>query len=210
MATISRLLCSARNWSVRLRTDCRGIAATEFAIIVPLMLVMFFGVIEITSGFAVDRKVTLVARTLSDLTSQGDSTNPSLVNDTDLTNFFTASYGLLWPYEVTPVTATLSGVYVDTSGTAKVQWSKSAAVAIVSNKLTTTLTSSTHKQGDVVTLPTGLAVKDTYLIWSEVEYDYKPTIGYVMSKAGLTLKDQTFTRPRQTKCVTYGSVVCPS
>ena len=50
--------------------DCRGIAATEFAVIVPVMLVMFFGTVEFSSGVAVDRKVTLVARTLSDLTSQ--------------------------------------------------------------------------------------------------------------------------------------------
>ena len=34
------------------------------------MLVMFFGTVEFSSGVAVDRKVTLMARTLSDLTSQ--------------------------------------------------------------------------------------------------------------------------------------------
>jgi Flp pilus assembly protein TadG len=38
--------------------------------IVPMMLVMLFGTIEVSSGVAVNRKVTLVARTLSDLTSQ--------------------------------------------------------------------------------------------------------------------------------------------
>ena len=48
----------------------RGMAATEFAMIVPMMLVMLFGTIEVSSGVAVNRKVTLVARTLSDLTSQ--------------------------------------------------------------------------------------------------------------------------------------------
>ena len=41
--------------------------------IVPIMLVMFFGTVEISSGVAVDRKVRLVARTLSDLTSQSSS-----------------------------------------------------------------------------------------------------------------------------------------
>ena len=46
--------------------DRSGIAATEFAIIVPLMLVMFFGTVEFSSGVAVDRKVTLMARTLSE------------------------------------------------------------------------------------------------------------------------------------------------
>jgi Flp pilus assembly protein TadG len=49
--------------------DCSGIAATEFAFIVPLMLMMFFGTVEFSSGVAIDRKVSLMARTLSNLTS---------------------------------------------------------------------------------------------------------------------------------------------
>ena len=50
--------------------DRSGIAAIEFAVIVPVMLVMFFGTVEFPPAIAVDRKVTLIARTLSDLTSQ--------------------------------------------------------------------------------------------------------------------------------------------
>src|SRR4051794_40295010 len=43
--------------SVRdLARDNRGNAAIEFAMIVPLMLVMFFGTIELSSAVAVDRK----------------------------------------------------------------------------------------------------------------------------------------------------------
>ena len=53
------------------------IAAIEFALIVPLMLVLFFGTVEFSSGVAVDRKVTLMARTLSDLTSQNDRRSPT-------------------------------------------------------------------------------------------------------------------------------------
>ena len=52
------------------------------------MLVMFFGTVEFSSGVAVDRKVTLMARTLSDLTSQSTS-----VTDTDLANFYDAGQG---------------------------------------------------------------------------------------------------------------------
>ena len=71
--------------------DCSGVAAVEFAMIVPLMLVLFFGTVEFSSGVAVDRKVTLMARTLSDLTSQND-----LVTDTQLNNFFNASTGIMY------------------------------------------------------------------------------------------------------------------
>ena len=66
----SRIWRRARLSAIGLFVDRRGIAATEFAIIAPMMLIMFFGVIEFSSGIAVDRKVTFVARTETDLVSQ--------------------------------------------------------------------------------------------------------------------------------------------
>ena len=52
-----------------------------------------------------------------------------------------------------------------------------------------------------MTLPAALAVPSTSLIWSEVQYSYKPTIGYVVTGT-LTLKDQIYMRPRLSDSVT--------
>jgi Flp pilus assembly protein TadG len=57
------------------------------------MLVLFLGTIDVSSGVAVDRKVTFMARTLSDLTSRATS-----VDDNDLNNFFAASTAIMTPY----------------------------------------------------------------------------------------------------------------
>src|SRR6476620_8022500 len=73
MQAIAKFWWNARYSVRRFRDDRRGLAATEFAIVVPLMLVMFFGTVEFSSAVAIDRKVTLMARTLSDLTSQTPS-----------------------------------------------------------------------------------------------------------------------------------------
>ncbi|HEY0328753.1 MAG TPA: pilus assembly protein, partial [Rhodopseudomonas sp.] len=35
-----------------------------------------------------------------------------------------------------------------------------------------------------------------------------PGVGYVMSKAGVTLTDKSYTRPRQSTCVRYNTTVC--
>jgi hypothetical protein len=113
------------------------------------------------------------------------------------------------------VQATLSEIYVDSTGTsAKIVWSKSA---VVSSDAATqaTLATSPHTAGQDVTnlLPANLLVAKTYLIFSEVSYLYKPTIGYVMAPSGVTLKDVAFTRPRQAYCVIYNNVPadpCPS
>src|SRR5438105_7790835 len=103
----------ARRCARGMLEDCRAIAATEFAVIAPIMLVLFFGTVEFSTAVAVDRKVTLMARTLSDLTSQSP---PAGVFDTDLTNYFAAATGVMTPY--TPplypaVNATISELWID-------------------------------------------------------------------------------------------------
>jgi Flp pilus assembly protein TadG len=200
--------------------DCRGIAATEFAVIVPLMLVMFFGTVEFSSGVAVNRKVTLTARALSDLTAQ--TPPPSLnstsatMTDTYLQNVFTASIAILAPYAASPVQATLSEIYIDSTGTtAKVVWSKSAVVSSNAATQATLMPSTQFTPGQDVTnlLPSNLLVRQTYLIYSQVSYLYVPAIGYVMSQSGVNLKDVAFTRPRQAYCVIYNNAPadpCPS
>ncbi|WP_424602412.1 TadE/TadG family type IV pilus assembly protein [Bradyrhizobium sp.] len=191
--------------------DRSAIAATEFAVIVPIMLVMFFGTVEFSSGVAVDRKVTLVARTLSDLTSQAPSSAPQAtyanVNDSYLQNVFTASISMFQPYPPTPTNATISEIYVDSSNVARIQWSKAATIG--SGATQATLVASSRNPGDVVTtlVPPALLVKQTYLILSEVSYLYVPTIGYVMVKTGVTMSDVAYTRPRQVTCLIYNNLL---
>jgi Flp pilus assembly protein TadG len=176
-----------RGSATALLADRSGIAATEFAVIVPIMLVMFFGTVELSSGVAVDRKVTLMARTLSDLTSQSTS-----VADSDLTNFFNASGAIMYPYDKAPTQSTISELYVDPKSLAAgVVWSQG---------------SSPRATNSTVAIPSALAVGGSYLIFSEVSYRYTPTIGYVMSKAGVTLSDTAYTRPRQSTCVKYNTI----
>jgi Flp pilus assembly protein TadG len=188
MKSISKIRLSARRSVLGLVEDNSGIAATEFAVIVPIMLVMFFGVVEFSSGVAVDRKVTLMARTLSDLTSQSTT-----VSSTDMTNFFAASQAIMTPYSATPTKSTISELYVDPNSlVARVQWSNGSAA---------------RTAGTTVAIPSALAVAGTYLIFSEVSYLYKPAVGYVMAKAGVTLSDTAYTRPRQSACVIYSPAI---
>jgi Flp pilus assembly protein TadG len=205
-----RIWLRARQAAVNLIIDCRGIAATEFAMIVPAMLVMFFGVVEISNGVATDRKVTLIARTLTDLTGQAipDQTTQisATIDDNYLQNVFTASIAIMKPYTPTPTKAQISEIYIDSTQKATVQWSRAATVAAGATQAT--LTNSTRSPGDTVTgiLPAALLkAKQTYVIFSEVSYLYVPTLGFVMGKAGVTLNDVSYTRPRQVVCVIYNS-----
>jgi Flp pilus assembly protein TadG len=196
---MSNIWRRARLAAFSLLGDRRGIAAVEFAMIVPIMLVLFFGTVEFSSAVAVDRKVTLIARTLSDVTSQSIS-----VADADLSNFFNAGCAILYPYAGpppcttanNPMTAVISELYVDpTTLKARVQWSKGyqggAALAV---------------DAIVTAVPSALLVGGTYLIYSQVSYTYKPVATYnFASNLSLTLSDVAYTRPRQSACVYYSS-----
>jgi Flp pilus assembly protein TadG len=197
---IQRLPCKrlrrvAANW----RSDTSGIAAIEFAMIFPMMLVMFFGMIDVSTGFAIDRKVTMISQSLSDLASRY-----TLLQETDVTNFFTIGDAMITPYDKTILLATVSQIYLDpTTKTGKVVWSRGDAK----------MTKST-----VVSVPTDLIAKDStgawsanqYLILGQVTYLYKPTIGWVVPKAGINLTESSFTRPRQGVCVALPTDCAPS
>jgi len=181
-----------RRSALELSEDCRGLAAIEFAMILPLMLVLFFGTVDVARGVAVDRKVTIMARTLSDLTSQNIS-----VNNTQLTNIFNASTGIMTPYSPSPVNARIVELFIDSN--------------LAVHQIWTAPWGTTPPTG-TVTVPTALKVANSYLIYSEVNYTYVPLASYVM-KSGVTMSDFTFTRPRQSQCVfnppTSNSGPCP-
>jgi len=167
-----------------------GLAAVEFAMIIPLMAALLVGTNEFAAGVAVDRKVTLMARTLSDLTSQNTS-----VDDDKLTNFFNASKAIMTPYSATPVQGTITELFINPDTlAARVQWSKGAEA---------------HAVGEIIEIPAALKVADTYLIYSEVKYVYKPSVAWFINKStGITLTDFSYTRPRQGLCVMYKTEVC--
>jgi Flp pilus assembly protein TadG len=190
---VANIIHAFRYQLARFARHAEGLAALEFAIILPVMLVTLFGAVGVTSVISIDRKVTLVARTLSDLTSQSTA-----VTDSDINNFFAIGNAMLTPYSAVqnpasggPLKATITEIYIDpNTGAARVQWSKGNAP---------------RATGSVVaSMPSGLIGKDAsnkilanqYFILSEVSYLYAPSI--LPGVASVPLQESTYTRPRIT------------
>ena len=171
------------------KRDRDGASAIEFAILAPLLIALYLGCVEITDGIAADRKVTLVAGALSNLTSQSQT-----ITADGMTNILNASAAIIKPYSVGNLAATITCLKIDAAGVAKVKWSA-------------TLNGTARADGSTVTLPSAdLAVPNSYLVWSEVNYNYTPVVGYTISGT-LALSDQMFMSPRITPPV-YDSNTC--
>jgi Flp pilus assembly protein TadG len=167
----------------RFSRDNRGVSAVEFALVLPLMLTMYLGGVEVSDAVSVNRKVTLITRSVADLTSR-----VQCVSSSDLTNILNAGTAIVYPYNANNITIKITSVLIDSTGKATVDWS-------------TANTGNVYAHGDAVTLPVALDVASTSLIFSEVTYGYKPAIGYVITGT-LTLTDQMYMRPRLSASVT--------
>jgi Flp pilus assembly protein TadG len=163
--------------------DQRGVSAVEFALILPLMVTLYLGGVEVSQGIGGNRKVTMTARTVADLVSQAAN-----INNADMTNSLNAAAAVMAPFPVANLKVTVSSVKIDASGVATIDWSD-------------TLNGAAHSPGSPVTLPTALAIPNTWLIWGEVQYNYRPVIGYVVTGT-LILKDQSYLAPRVSPQVT--------
>ena len=168
---------------LRLAKDERGVSAVEFAMLLPLMTTLYLGGVEVSQGVSVNRKVTLTARTVADLVSQAAS-----ITNAGATGALQASSAVLAPFPVDKAKVTVTVLKIAANGKVTVEWCKTLSGT------------PPHATGDEVAIPAALKVPNTSLVWGEVEYSYKPVVGYVVTGT-LNLKDQIFMRPRMSDTV---------
>lgn len=112
----------------RAGADKRGVAALEFALLLPILLLMYFGSAEVTRAVLASRKLTLATRALSDLLGQ----QAGSVDDTKLADIFAASVPVMSPFPVASgaFKSTLSSINFTKQGNdyiAKTSWSSTAS-----------------------------------------------------------------------------------
>lgn len=177
--------------AVKLVRDRRGVSSVEFALLLPLMIALYVWGTELSQGIAISRKVTLTARTVSDLVSRVTTTSTS-----DLQNSLNAAVAVIAPYTSGQMSVTISQIAIDQNGKATIDWSCSYQ-------------GTAHQTGDKVTLPASMAVPSSYLIWGESQYNFTPGMGYMITGT-LQLKDQIYMVPRMSKNVAFSPANCPS
>lgn len=162
----------------RLGGDHSGVALMEFAIVCPILLLLFLGGTQYADAISCGRKVTITARAVADLTSQY-----AVLSASQADTILSASAQVMSPYTTGNALVRVSSIKINSAGAGVVQWSR----ALNGTKLATNST---------VTVPSTLAVAGTYYLYSEVTYPWTPqfTLAGLISSKSLT--DQFLLLPR--------------
>jgi Flp pilus assembly protein TadG len=104
------------------RDDSHGVAAIEMAMVMPILLIMFFGLFDLTQLISLNRKVTYAASVVADLVTQNETT----VVEADMDDYFDAAKLVMKPLDISNVRVEIYQ-FRDLSGTITNQWNKKSA-----------------------------------------------------------------------------------
>jgi Flp pilus assembly protein TadG len=161
----------------RFARDPKGVSAVEFAIVLPFMVALYLGTIELGNGLAVKFKATLAVRTVTDLASQYVS-----IDTSTMSLILNAASTVMTPYPTSNLAITLSEITTNGSGQGTVTWSCS-------------LGGTARTWASSYTLPTNLQTASITVLLGEVAYPYTPNLGYVITGT-INLNQSLYFYPR--------------
>lgn len=163
--------------------DRRGVSTLEFAITLPVLVLIFLGMIEFGEVFTVDRRLTIVANSAADLVARTRT-----ISDSDLSDIAGAVDEIVRPYPPAPLGLVVSSIVTDEDNNASVAWSWSDGA-------------TARTAGAAFTLPeAGLTEPNTSIIVAEVTYLFTPSVGLFLT-GGTELEAAAYYRPRLAEAV---------
>jgi len=182
----------------RLAGAREGAAAVEFALILPVMLLLYLGTLEASALISMDRRVQTVTGTVGDLVARVDKAIPA----GRLLDYFRAAENIVAPYSTDTLVQTVSLVYVDDEGEAQVRWSR-RFVDGASEHVAGYTAGSPYDLPDEIT---SLA-QEAFVVVSEASYSYTPLLGLVF-RSDFPLYRENFYIPRFGEEICYNA--CPA
>ena len=153
----------------------------EFALIAPVMLFIYFGLVETCEAVLAERKANHVASAVGDLIAQAETLSSS-----DVTDIFAIGRSILSPFPASPLQMRVSSLSPNASGALAVVWSCGSGMS----KLAV---------GTTKTIPITVSAGDSILL-SEVSYQFTSPLRYAIPNA-LTYTETYYLRPRQVSLI---------
>ena len=168
----------------RIGADSRGAAAVEFALLLPLMALIYFGVVEVTQGAMTEQRVAHAASAIGDLVAQSSSVTSAEVGD-----IFTVGDTIMSPYPTTGLQMRVSSLTADKNGAVTVAWSQATGMTALS------------KGATVSGLPTNVVNANESVIEGDASYTYQSVFGVVLPQP-IAFNQTYYLHPRLSTQVT--------
>ncbi|MGV9008297.1 TadE/TadG family type IV pilus assembly protein [Brevundimonas sp.] len=162
-------------WIRRFHHDHKGVAAVEFALLAPVMILLYFGMAELCQAHMAHKRMSHVTSMVADLTARAQT-----VTRNDLNDIFNIGNPIMEPFPTTPLQTRVTSLTRDNAGVVRVDWSFGRGM--------------TPRTG-TVNVPSGLILNGESLIMSESIYDYDSPADKFLP--GITKLNRTYyLRPR--------------
>ena len=166
-----------------IRYNEEGVSAVEFALIAPVLILIYLGAVELSLLMRVDRRVTSTTASLGDLTAR-----LATVTDDDMKEMFAAAEVMMQPYDAKSATMRLSSIVDKGDGKPVVDWSDSYMM-------------TAYAKGASIDLPDGIVSTPGSIIMAEVVYEHDSKLGGFL-KSSRTISDKFYLRPRRVDEIT--------
>ncbi|MEM9670537.1 MAG: TadE/TadG family type IV pilus assembly protein [Pseudomonadota bacterium] len=156
-----------------------GVSALEFALVAPFMLLVFFGIAELSLLMQGKRGATSAASTMGDIAARSAS-----ITDDDMADIFGSTNVVLQSGGGGQAGMRVSSLIANSQGDVTVAWSDARNMAPLS------------QGSSVADLPEGVVQPNGSIIMSELQYTYEPQVGYFI-RDDVQLSERFFLRPRR-------------
>lgn len=193
----------------RLGPDARGVAAIEFALVLPVLVTIYFGLVELTRIADTGRKLTHFARTMADLSGRAENASTTVA---DMTAITAAAAVILRPLDVSGVQIVVNAMGVESvSGTLYggvcSSWPQNA---------TKRPPLQINGTGGLPATPATYQFDGARYILAEVTMAYTPLVGaklytWIFGPKGLTFTRQIpWAQRTTTEIIMPGGAACPN
>ncbi len=160
--TFERLACGiSKCQRVSIVRDRSGVAAVEFALIAPVLLVLYVAGSEAATATIINRKVQHTASSIANLLTRQTKTTA-----TEVRSIFHIAGSVMTPYDNSRLTLTATMLWIDASGNNTVKWSVSSGP-------------TRDTAGTAVTVPSNFSsYRSRALLLVKSSYRYEPFGGY--------------------------------
>lgn len=158
-------VASLRTFVARFQRDARGVAAVEFALLIPVLLLIYFGLAEFCQAYMAQKRAQHTASQVADMVARA----PTITED-EIEQIMDVGSLIMQPFPEAPLSIRLTNITRGDDGVARVVWS------VGTGELADPLSGAQ-------TVPAGLIGNNETIIMGETLYLYESPLAAILPAA---------------------------